>query len=73
MVRKDAGLFCGSFRRNGEVFAQVGTNHNLQDLRVIHGHDHTARVARTVYEPPPHEALAVLASSNPAESNNGKI
>ena len=32
-IRKEAGLFCGSFLRKGEVFVFVGRNQNLQDLR----------------------------------------
>jgi len=30
-IRKDAGLFCGSFLRKGEVFAYVGRIQNLKD------------------------------------------
>ena len=32
-IRKEAGLFCGSFLRKGEVFAYVGRNQNLKDLK----------------------------------------
>ena len=32
-VRKDAGLYCGSRLRSGEVFAYVGRNQNLKDLK----------------------------------------
>jgi hypothetical protein len=31
--RKEAGLFCGSFPRKGEVFACVGLIQNLKDLK----------------------------------------
>ena len=30
---KEAGLFCGSFLRKGEVFASVGLSQNLKDLK----------------------------------------
>jgi len=30
---KDAGLFCGSFLRKGEVFAHVGLIQNLKILK----------------------------------------
>ena len=33
-IRKDAGLYCGSRLRKGEVFAYVGRIHNLKDLKV---------------------------------------
>ena len=33
-IRKDAGLCCGSRLRKGEVFAYVGRNQNLKDLKV---------------------------------------
>ena len=32
-IRKDAGLYCGSRLRKGEVFAYVGLPHNLKDLK----------------------------------------
>jgi len=32
-IRKDAGLYCGSRLRKGEVFAYVGRIHNLKDLQ----------------------------------------
>ena len=32
-IRKDAGLCCGSRLRSGEVFAYVGRNQNLKDLK----------------------------------------
>ena len=32
-LRKEAGLFCGSLLRKGEVFAYVGRNQNLKDLK----------------------------------------
>ena len=32
-IRKDAGLYCGSRLRKGEVFAYVGRNQNLKDLK----------------------------------------
>ena len=32
-IRKDAGLYCGSRLRSGEVFAYVGRNQNLKDLK----------------------------------------
>jgi hypothetical protein len=32
-MRKEAGLFCGSLLRKGEVFAYVGRNQNLKDLK----------------------------------------
>ena len=31
-MRKEAGLFCGSFLRKGEVFNCVGKNQNFKDL-----------------------------------------
>jgi len=34
VIRKEAGLFCGSFLRKGEVFAYVGLTQNLKDLTV---------------------------------------
>ena len=34
-IRKEAGHFCGSFLRKGEVFAFVGRNQNLKDLTGI--------------------------------------
>jgi len=34
---KDAGLFCGSFLRKGEVFAYVGRIQNLEDLKAPKG------------------------------------
>ena len=33
VLRKEAGLFCGSLLRKGEVFAYVGRNQNLMDLK----------------------------------------
>ena len=30
---KDAGLYCGSRLRKGEVFAYVGLSQNLKDLK----------------------------------------
>ena len=33
VIRKDAGLYCGSRLRSGEVFAYVGRNQNLKDLK----------------------------------------
>ena len=33
LIRKDAGLCCGSRLRKGEVFAYGGRIHNLQDLK----------------------------------------
>jgi len=33
LIRKEAGLFCGSFLRKGEVFPYVGLSHNLKDLQ----------------------------------------
>ena len=33
MIRKDAGLYCGSRLRKGEVFAYVGSIQNLKDLK----------------------------------------
>ena len=35
-TRKDAGLCCGSRLRKGEVFAYVGRNQDLKDLKVPH-------------------------------------
>ena len=35
-IRKDAGLCCGSRLRSGEVFAYVGRNPNLKDLKANH-------------------------------------
>ena len=32
-LRKEAGLFCGFFLRKGDVFAFVGLNKNLKDLK----------------------------------------
>ena len=32
-IRKDAGLYCGSRLRSGEVFAYVGSIQNLKDLK----------------------------------------
>ena len=32
-IRKDAGICCGSRLRKGEVFAYVGRNQNLKDLK----------------------------------------
>ena len=32
-IRKDAGLYCGSRLRSGEVFAYVGLSQNLKDLK----------------------------------------
>jgi len=32
-IRKEAGLFCGSFLRKGEVFAYLGRSQNLKDLK----------------------------------------
>jgi len=32
-IRKQAGLFCGSFLRKGEVFAYFGLSKNLKDLK----------------------------------------
>jgi hypothetical protein len=32
-LRKEAGLFCGSFLREGEVSAYVGRNQTLKDLK----------------------------------------
>ena len=32
-IREDAGLYCGSRLRKGEVFAHVGRNQNLKDLK----------------------------------------
>jgi hypothetical protein len=34
-LRKDAGLCCGSRLRKGEVFAYVGRNQNLKDLKDV--------------------------------------
>ena len=34
-LRKDEGLCCGSRLRKGEVFAYVGRNQNLKDLKVM--------------------------------------
>ena len=34
-IRKDAGLYCGSRLRSGEVFAYVGSIQNLKDLKHI--------------------------------------
>jgi hypothetical protein len=34
-IRKDAGLCCGSRLRKGEVFAYVGQNQNLKDLKCM--------------------------------------
>ena len=33
-IHKDAGLYCGSRLQSGEVFAYVGSIHNLKDLKV---------------------------------------
>ena len=33
MIRKEAGLFCGSFLRKGEVLAYVGSIQNLKELK----------------------------------------
>ena len=33
VIRKDAGLYCGPRLRKGEVFAYVGRNQNLKDLK----------------------------------------
>jgi len=33
MIRKEAGLFCGSFLRQGEVLACVKSIHNLEDWK----------------------------------------
>ena len=35
-IRKDAGLYCGSRLRSGEVFAYVGLSDNLKDLKDLH-------------------------------------
>ena len=32
-IRKDAGLYCGSRLRSGEVFVYVGSTQNLKDLK----------------------------------------
>ena len=32
-IRKEAGLFCRSFLRKGEVFAYVESLQNLEDLK----------------------------------------
>ena len=32
-IRKDAGLYCGPRLQKGEVFAYVGRNQNLKDLK----------------------------------------
>jgi len=32
-IRKEVGRFCGSFLRNGEVFAYVGLSQNLKYLK----------------------------------------
>jgi hypothetical protein len=32
-LRKEAGLFCGSLLRKGEVFAYAGSIQNLKDLK----------------------------------------
>jgi hypothetical protein len=32
-LRKEAGIFCGSFLRKGEVFAYVGRSQNLKDQK----------------------------------------
>ena len=32
-IRKDAGLYCGSLLRKGEVFTYVGLPQNLKDLK----------------------------------------
>ena len=36
-IRKDAGLYCGSRLRSGEMFAYVGRNQNLKDLKGPNG------------------------------------
>jgi len=33
-IRTEAALYCGSFLRKGEVFANVGRNQNLEDLKM---------------------------------------
>ena len=33
-IRKEAGLFCGSFLRKGEVFAYAELSQNLKDRKV---------------------------------------
>ena len=33
VIRKEAGLFCGSFLRKGKVFAYVGRIQHLKDLK----------------------------------------
>ena len=38
-IRKDAGLYCGSRLRSGEVFAYVGRNQNLKDLKDRGSHE----------------------------------
>ena len=35
-IRKEAGVFCGTFLRKGEVFACVVLSQNLKDLKAIH-------------------------------------
>ena len=35
-IRKEAGGFCGTFLRKGEVFACVGLSQNLKDLKAVH-------------------------------------
>ena len=35
-IRKDAGLYCGSRLRSGEVFAYVGLSQNQKDLKGTH-------------------------------------
>jgi len=32
-IRKEVGIFCGSFLEKGEVFASVGLSQNLKDLK----------------------------------------
>ena len=43
-IRKEAGFFCGSFLRRGEVLAFVRRDQNLKDLEdlwmLIHGFEH---------------------------------
>ena len=34
-IRKDAGLYCGSRLRSGEVLAYVGLSQNLKDLKAV--------------------------------------
>ena len=47
--RKDAGVFCGSFLREGDVLAYVMQNQDLKDLEVMSLETGCCRRVRRVY------------------------